>query len=205
MCRASTGFSSLIGSYCMAERCAKPESRPVTLVFLTRVARKGFDIPMIVSFFESIKYVGHLYPIAVMRIYLGYYFLDMALTRVNGEFLRQPRLASVIMESLPQTHLPDWYASFLQHIVVPNWQIFAYGITYCEFVVGVSFLLGFLVRPVSILGIFLMINFIYAGRDIGTTIQQTYLALFIVMFWIGAGRCFGMDYYFYKRHRGLWW
>lgn len=160
---------------------------------------------MLVSFFESIKYVGHLYPIALMRIYLGYYFFASALDRVNGEFLRQPRLAAIIMESLPQRDLPTWYANFLQHIVVLNWQFFAYFITYCEFIVGISFLIGFLVRPSALLGIILMINFIYAGRDVAAAVQQTFLALFIVMFWIGAGRCLGLDYYFYKRQRGLWW
>lgn len=160
---------------------------------------------MLVSFFDSIRYVGHLYPIALMRIYLGYYFLASALDRVHGEFLRQPRLAAIIMESMPQSDLPQWYAHFLQQLVVPNWQIFAYFITYCEFIVGISFLIGFLVRPSALLGIVLMINYIYAGRELVSSVQQTFLALFIVMFWIGAGRCLGVDYYFYKRQRGLWW
>jgi thiosulfate dehydrogenase (quinone) large subunit len=160
---------------------------------------------MLVSFFESIRYVGHLYPVALMRIYLGYYFLDMAMTRANGEFLRQPRLASVIMDSLPHSDLPNWYANILQHVVVPNWQFFAYFITYCEFIVGVCFLIGFLVRPASILGVFLMVNFIYAGSGAASAVQQTFLVLFVVMFWVGAGRCLGVDYYFYKRQRGLWW
>lgn len=160
---------------------------------------------MLVSFFESVKYVGHLYPVALMRIYLGYYFLEMAISRVRGEFLVQPRLAAVIMDNLPQSHLPSWYADILQHLVVPNWQFFAYFITYCEFIVGVSFLLGFLVRPASILGAFLTLNFIYAGGDAATAVQKTFLVLFISMFWVGAGRCLGFDYYFYKRQRGLWW
>ncbi len=160
---------------------------------------------MVVSFFESLKYVGHLYPIALLRIYLGYFFLDSALARLHGEFLKQPRLAAIIMESLPQSDLPTWYANLLQQMVVPNWQVFAYFVTYCEFIVGLAFLIGFLVRPASILGVFLMINYIYAGREMVSSVQQTFLALFIVLFWVGAGRCLGLDYYFYKRQRGLWW
>jgi thiosulfate dehydrogenase [quinone] large subunit len=160
---------------------------------------------MIVSFLESIKYVGHQYPIALMRIYLGYYFFDLALIRTQGEFLTQPRLAAIIMDSLPSVPLPDWYTQFLKLVVVPNWQYFAYFITYCEFIIGISFLLGLFVRPVAILGIFLMLNFIYAGSDAASSLQQVFLVLFIVMFWVGAGRCLGFDYYFYKRQRGLWW
>jgi thiosulfate dehydrogenase (quinone) large subunit len=159
---------------------------------------------MLYSYFESIKYVGHLYPIAFLRIYLGYIFFDSALNRVNGVFLTQPRLASVIMESLPVSDVPIWYANFLQYFVVPNWQFFAYLVTYCEFLIGICLLAGFLIRPVSILGVVLMLNLIYGGSS-GALLQQTYLVFFVVIFWVGAGRCLGLDYYFYKRYRGIWW
>jgi thiosulfate dehydrogenase [quinone] large subunit len=72
-------------------------------------------------------------------------------------------------------------------------------------VIGISFLIGFLVRPTALLGALLMLNFIFAGGDAATSLQQTFLALFIVLFWVGAGRCLGFDYFFYKRQRGLWW
>lgn len=160
---------------------------------------------MLVSFLDSIRHVGQLYPIALMRIYLGYYFLTSAFERLEGEFLTQPRLAAVIMESLPQSHLPNWYAHLLQYVVAPQWQFFAYFIMYCEFVIAISFLLGFLVRPVSLLGAVLMLNYIYAGYEVATAAQQLLFVTFILMFWVGAGRCLGIDYYFYKRQRGLWW
>jgi thiosulfate dehydrogenase (quinone) large subunit len=160
---------------------------------------------MLVAFFESIKYVGHLYPIALLRVYMGYYFFDLALSRVKGEFLTQPRLAAIIMDSLPQSDLPAWYARFLQYVVVPQWQYFAYLITYCEFLLGISFLLGIIVRPASLLAVFMMVNFIVAGGNATSAVQQVFLVLFIVMAWVGAGRCLGLDYFFYKRHRGIWW
>lgn len=160
---------------------------------------------MLVSFFESIKYVGHLYPIAFLRIYLGYYFFDYALARTQGDFLSQPRLAAIVMDSLPQSNLPVWYAQFLQYVVVPNWQYFAYLITYCEFIIGISFLLGLLVRPTSLLAVVLLVNFIYAGAYTNSSLNQVFLVLFIIMAWVGAGRCLGMDYFFYKRQRGIWW
>jgi thiosulfate dehydrogenase [quinone] large subunit len=108
------------------------------------------------------------------------------------------------MDNLPQRELPGWYANVLQYVVVPNWRFFSYFVTYCEFIIGVTFLIGLFVRPASLLGLVLTLNFIYIG-GLSTELQQTYLALFIVMFWVGAGRCFGFDYYFYKRQRGLWW
>ena len=160
---------------------------------------------MLVAFFESIKHVGHLYPVALLRIYLGYVYFSNAIDRVEGAFLEQPRLAATIMESIPNRELSDWYRDILENIVVPNWQIFAYTLVYIEFIIGISFLVGFLVRPIALFGIFLAANGIFVVNTTLIPMQQAYLALFIVLFWLGAGRCFGLDYYFYKRQRGLWW
>ena len=160
---------------------------------------------MLVSFLESIKHVGHIYPVALLRIYLGYHYLNLGFDHLKDEFLTQPRLAATIVERLAQPDLPHWYTYVLQFIVVPNWQLVAYFITYCYFIIGISLLIGFMVRPVSLLGVFLTVNFIYAGVESAIISQQTFLILFIVLFWIGAGRCLGVDYYFYKRQRGLWW
>jgi len=160
---------------------------------------------MFVAFFESIKHVGHLYPISVLRIYLGYIFFSNATERLNGAFLEQPRLAAMIMDNLSTKSVSPWYREMLESLVVPNWQIFAYVLVYIEFVIGFSFLLGFLVRPVALLGILLTVNTIFVVEPDLVPLQQAYLALFLVMMWLGAGRCLGFDYYFYKRHRGLWW
>jgi thiosulfate dehydrogenase (quinone) large subunit len=160
---------------------------------------------MLVAFFESLKYVGHYYPVAFLRIYLGYYYLHNALDRASGDFLHLPKLSSAIMNAIPQSYVVGWYAGFLQSIVVPNWKFFAYLLMYLEFMIGVSFLVGFLVRPAAILGAILALNFVYFGGPDNTSLQQTHLALFLVLGWLGAGRCLGIDYYFYKRQRGLWW
>lgn len=160
---------------------------------------------MVLAFFESIKYVGHLLPLAFLRVYLGYYFLDRALERTQGDFLLQPRLAAMLTEWLPQSNSAYWYQELIEQVVIPNWKAFAYFITYIEFLIGVSFLIGFLVRPVSLLGIFLCLNFIYGIGQPTVELHQLHLALFIVMLWLGAGRCLGLDYFFYKRQRGLWW
>src|SRR5690606_1937505 len=113
------------------------------------------------AFFESIKYLGHLLPLSFLRIYMGYYFLGRAIWKFEGDYLLQPRIAAAINEYLPQSDAPLWYKDFLENVVVPNWQVFAYSITYCEFIVGLSFIVGFLIRPVSLIGILLSINFIY--------------------------------------------
>lgn len=160
---------------------------------------------MFVAFFESIKYVGHLLPLAFLRIYVGYYFLQNAIEKLEGDYLLQPRLAAAINEYIPQSQAPIWYAQLLEGVVVPHWQIFAYTITYCEFVIGVSFLVGFLVRPVALVGAFLSLNYIVLSAPSLGELHKAYLAMFIILAWMGAGRCLGFDYFFFKRNRGIWW
>lgn len=160
---------------------------------------------MIAAFFESIRYVGLLFPVAFLRIFVGYQYFGTALNKAQGDYLVQPRLAAEISEWLPQSSAPLWYKSLISEYAIEQWQVLAYTITYCEFLIGVSFILGFFVRPVSMLGIFLSINFIYNSSPVAADMHQAYLTIFITMLWLGAGRCIGLDYFFFKRQRGIWW
>lgn len=160
---------------------------------------------MVISFLESIRHTGYYLPLAFLRVYLGYTFLDMGIEKFNGDYLLQPQLAAVLNESLRIQIMPEWYSNLIESVVVPNWKIFAFWITYCEVLVGISLILGFLVRPVMIIASFMALNFVLSHTGHMAQLYQVYLALFVVMWWMGAGRCIGLDYYFYKRQRGLWW
>ncbi len=168
-------------------------------------ARREYDVGMFVSYLESLKYTGHLFPIALLRVYLGYTYLERALERLNGDYLIQPHLAGMISEWLPRSTAPMWYKSALDSLVVPNWQVFAYTITYTEFLIGLSFLIGFFVRPTAILGALLALNFIYNSPPLLVDFHKLHMILFILLAWIGAGRCMGLDYFFFKRRRGFSW
>jgi thiosulfate dehydrogenase [quinone] large subunit len=125
--------------------------------------------------------------------------------RYNGDYLTQPTIAASITEWAPASTAPEWYKAFLDQRVVPNWQFFAYCVVYFGFLVGFSFLLGFFVRPVALIAAFVSINFIYNSGPETIDLYRLHLVLFLVLAWLGAGRCFGVDYYFYKRDRGPWW
>lgn len=160
---------------------------------------------MIVAFFESIKYVGHLVPIAFLRVYVGAVFLERAIARYTGEFLTTPQLATTITELLPKAHAPAEYKNFLEFTVVPHWRIFAHLFTYCEFLIAFCLLLGFLVRPIAIVSIGLLVAIAYLGNAATLEYNKLMIAIFVAFYWLGAGRCLGLDYFFYKRNRGIWW
>lgn len=159
---------------------------------------------VLTAFFESIKYVGHLFPIAFLRVFVGYYYLNEALTKYHGDFLVQPRLADWANQSLIQFPHQEWVTTLLQTAVIPEWRIFAALVVTLECMIGISYLLGYLVRPLSVLGI-LLSGFMLLLLPDSEVFLKLFIAVHFTLAWLGAGRCLGFDYYFYKRHRGVWW
>ena len=162
---------------------------------------------MIISFLESIKYVGYTFPLSFFRIYLGYLFFKKAMSKTHDGYLSYLDMMTNISERVFMDPDPNWYEKFLTQVVISeaNWKLFAYITTYCEFMIGLSFLIGFLVRPISVLGMLLSLHYIWAQGPFGSEIYQLFFALFVVTLWMGAGRSLGLDYFFYKRHRGWLW
>ncbi len=160
---------------------------------------------MFTALLQSLRYLGHFYPLAFLRIYLGFVFLSQALERKSSGFLDTPHLAAMIEEWLPQSTSPTWLQVFYESTVVPQWQLFSYIILFCEMIIGLSYILGFGVRSISWIGIILCFHFIYISSPLETTLYKILMATFFTMAWLGAGRCLGIDYYFFKRVRGIWW
>ncbi len=160
---------------------------------------------MIYAFFESIKYVGHLFPVAVLRIYMGFWFLGLALDKYNGDYLLQPKLAAAINDFLPGSAAPEWYRNLMDSVVVPNWQIFAYSLMYFEFLIGISLIIGFLSRPVSLVMVLVSWSYLYMSPAELWPMHKLIMVVGFVLAWLGAGRCLGLDYFFFKRQRGLLW
>jgi thiosulfate dehydrogenase [quinone] large subunit len=160
---------------------------------------------MFVSFFESVKYVGHLLPISFLRIFLGYYYLDQGMANYKGDFLLRPKMAAQVAEVLPSLQLPGWYRHVVEFYLIPHWQVLAYAVTGIEFAIAISYLLGYVVRPVALLGAFLTLNLLALSGAQSEDLFKTFFAIHLMMAWVGAGRCLGFDYYFFKRRRGIWW
>lgn len=160
---------------------------------------------MFVAFFDSVKYVGHLIPIAFLRVFLGYFYLDSALRKFQGDFLYRPRLAADLGEILPQLQVPLWYRGWVENIFIPQWQTLAFVITALEFAIAVSYLIGYVVRPMALIGALLALNALALSLPGQEQLARTLLAIHLTLAWVGAGRCLGFDYYFFKRRRGLWW
>lgn len=160
---------------------------------------------MFQAYFESLKYVGHLLPVSFLRIFVGYFYIQQAIYDWKLHVIGQSVVSDVLIEALNKANMPFWYRLFLSEHLMPHWGIYAFVLVGLQLLVGLSYILGYVVRPTSFVGLILCVNYIAV-----TSYQYDYffrllMACHILMAWVGAGRCLGLDYYFYKRYRGLWW
>lgn len=160
---------------------------------------------MLLAFFESIKYVGHLLPISFLRIFMGYYYFQLASEKYAGDFLTRPRIADQISQWLPASHAPDWYKFLATSTFIPQWQTVAFIIVGVEFLIAASYFFGYVVRPVAIIASLFCFNMLFISGPQAEELIKLQLVVHLIFAWIGAGRCLGFDYYFYKRRRGFWW
>lgn len=160
---------------------------------------------MFLAFFESMKYVGHLIPLAFLRVFLGFYYLQQALIKYRTDFLQRPHIAEQLSEWVPASHAPTWYKLLVNTYFIPHWQTVAFIVTGLEFAIAISYILGYVVRPVALLAMLLCLNMFFIGGPQAEDFFKTFFAIHLMMAWVGAGRCLGFDYYFYKRQRGIWW
>lgn len=160
---------------------------------------------MFTAFFESIKYVGHLYPVAFLRIFLGYYWLNQSLTEYQTGLFTSQVFIDQVKSSDYIYGFPAWYQWLFENLAYPYWSMVSHGILIMSFLIGLSLLIGFMVRPFGIVGILMCLHYVLFGTGSQSLVYSTFVAMFITIVAIGAGRCVGFDYYFYKRNRGLWW
>lgn len=160
---------------------------------------------MLASFLESIKYVGHMYPVAFIRIILGYQSLSMVLHRVNHGYLEHAYISERLNLSPGGESTPGLYFDVFKSLIQSQWMFMTYVLLTLEVIIGVSYIMGFGVRIASLIGMVLSLH-IYFYFDFQSSPGQIYLFyVHLLFFMLGAGRCLGIDYYFYKSRRGLLW
>lgn len=160
---------------------------------------------MIRELLESLKYVGHYFAIFFLRIFVGVYILNMGLDKFYGSYLTEPLLAAQINEFF-NISSTSWGADyFFLEVVRPYWTSFAKIQVGIELLTGFLLIIGFLVRPVMLVLVIYLWGLSYIqAPELWPWISMLSAVLFSLG-WAGAGRCVGVDYYFYKRYRGFLW
>ena len=138
----------------------------------------------------------YLWYVALLRIYIGYYFLQQGIRKYQRDFPHGDWIGRQIGD-LPNLDLYPWYNKFLITYVVPHHELFGYLITVGEVLVGACLLLGLLTRFSASVGLFLVINY-YLGPGMargGAAMaqQQTFIVCLIVFLLANPGRAIGVD------------
>lgn len=158
------------------------------------------------DYVESFRYSNHMWPVFLLRVYVGFYLISESLYKTSMGFLEKPVLSALIDENLFSLEsAPFFIKSFYLDLVQSNWLFWSKTLINIEWFIGLLFIFGFLVRPASILLFFYfyLVSFILSSG--AWMAMEQILIMVILLLVLGAGRVGGLDYFFYKRQRGLVW
>jgi thiosulfate dehydrogenase (quinone) large subunit len=160
---------------------------------------------MLLAYLESFKYVGHLWPITILRFVMSWQYFRMAMNHIQSSYLQHPYLSEQLRLKMEGMGGLNSYLHFWEGQVQENWLLVSYVVVGSEILIAASYLLGYLVRPVSLWAAFLSIHLYLLVEAQGDLSQLFAFFIHLTFCLLGAGRCLGLDYYFYKSRRGLLW
>jgi thiosulfate dehydrogenase (quinone) large subunit len=144
--------------------------------------------------FKQSTYLGYL---AILRIFVGYHFLNSAWNKLTRDhFLQGHSLSTRLLG--PVANDPNaWHQAFINGFVLQHSLFFSYLIPLGEVAIGISFVLGCMVRLSSPFAAFLNLNILFAiaipggGAQVG--LNRIFIVLDLMFFFSSAGRSLGLD------------
>ncbi len=131
--------------------------------------------------------------IGPMFIGTGMYWMraDNATLEMSGQIARVIESGRTI----------DWYVPFLENWVLPNAGLFAFLVTWGEFLTGISLTFGAATRFGAAVGMFLAVNYalLYGNPFYPPTGNWDYVWYLMVVLLGAGGRSFGVDTYLARR------
>lgn len=160
--------------------------------------RNGIPEPNITRFLFADTRMAPVW--LLLRLWLGYEWLHAALGKwIEGGWVGAGAGGAVkgfAQGAISQTKGPypqvtGWYASFLEHVVVPNAALFSYLVIFGETLIGLALILGAFTGIAAFFGVFMNASFIFAGTA-GANPLMAMVAILIVLAWRVAG-WWGLD------------
>jgi thiosulfate dehydrogenase [quinone] large subunit len=153
--------------------------------------------------FNQRTYLGYL---AIPRIAVGYFFIQVGWAKLNPRFLSGQLLVAQLGRAASDPI--SWHRDFILHTVIPHAHLFGYLVCFGEIAIGVSLVLGCLVRVSSCFGAFHNLNIYLAiaipngGPMVG--LNRIYIILHLMFVFASAGRSLGLDGILKKRFPRSW-
>lgn len=139
-----------------------------------------------------------------LRLTIGLAFLVAGQQKVaagNWGAAYESRLYEFVSSNLENAY--SFYRPFLESVVIPNAGKFAVLVAWGELLVGVSVFLGLFTRFGAAIGIFMMLNYMFAiGLGVWMpSLETLYVWALFTLLVCSAGRGFGADQVLRSRRR----
>jgi thiosulfate dehydrogenase (quinone) large subunit len=144
--------------------------------------------------------------LVLLRVYLGVVFLVAGLPKLQQDFT--PSLTGFV-QRVGLQKAPQFYQQFLEQVVLPNAPVFAALVTWAEFLVGVTLILGLVTRFSAAVALVLALNYMLAkGAWFWTPSSNdaAVVAIALALLIGAAGRTLGLDAFLARRwpRSALW-
>ncbi len=161
-------------------------------------------MPSLAANFKQTTYLGYL---ALVRILVGVLFLLVAWPKVSGRFLTGRVLPQQLLNGMEKDPLA-WHRAFIAGFVVPHAHLFSYLSAFGEIAIGISLLLGCLVRISSLFGALYNFNILfsvaYAAGGGTVNYNRVLILLHLIFVSSSAGRALGIDGFLKRRFPRSW-
>jgi thiosulfate dehydrogenase [quinone] large subunit len=162
---------------------------------------------MVASLVSNFKQSTCLGYIALVRILVGVLFLLVAWPKITGRFLNGQVLPQQLLKGMQKDPLA-WHRAFLQGFVIPHGHLFSYLSAFGEVAIGISLVVGCLVRISSLFGALYNFNILFsvAYAAGGGTVNYNRLLVLLHLIFVSssAGRALGIDGLLKRRFSRTW-
>jgi thiosulfate dehydrogenase [quinone] large subunit len=136
----------------------------------------------------------------LLRVYLGYLWLVAGIGKLTeggwigkgaGEAVKGFAQGAMAQTTGEHPQVTQWYASFLENVVIPNAAFFSYLVVFGEILVGLGLIVGLFTGIAAFFGGFMNASYVFAGVA-GANPLMFILAVLIMLAWRVAGY-WGLD------------
>lgn len=149
------------------------------------------------------KKLTHLWPITLLRVYTGVFFVYHGFGKITADGFADG-MVGFLNGSLDTMF--GFFRPFIESVVLPHNVLFSHLVSWGEFLIGLSLIVGLATRWASVAGAFLVTCFWFAkGQGIleGQNHDFVWLMIFVVLATVHAGRKHGLDSRLADRFRFL--
>lgn len=139
------------------------------------------------------KKAAHLWPITLLRVYTGVFFLYFGFGKIKrGNFA--DGMEGFLNMQLENTF--GFFRPFVESVVLPNKGLFAFLVAWGELAIGAALIVGLATRWASVAGAIMVASFWFAkGQGLldAQNHDAIWFVIFVVLAAVHAGRAHSVD------------